>query len=430
MSLRSVAAATTTTAVILAGGAHADTGDPFPLEQLHDSLRHHPKSADEVHWEHLARACIGFDVMPGYESIFDGTLADGLKKGLRTDLYAAAVWQAASDTLPGAQSTIGAGRLNLRADALLFRTEGEGMGRFTAQMHLNGVLPNLSDSITASTGSISDLDELQSDHPTSLTRLGYTQSFFDDHLMASVGKINPNDFVLANIFANDESKQFLAQPFDGNSTWPVSFQDHTLGAGFLSLPTDWCFFNGFIVDAAGTQSAWLGNEFGAGYAVSGEFGLLAGVGGLPARLSFAWCGTDANTASVAAGDSGDGLWGNAYGSIAQVLLQPKFALWAQWSACDESVATGATNEIAIGTTIDDCFGRNGDGFGAAIGWSTPNDASSGDALDDQVLLECYYRLEIMKGVQITLDGQALMPCANPGVDDPTIVGSLRAMWEF
>ncbi|MFM7261007.1 MAG: carbohydrate porin, partial [bacterium] len=398
--------------------------------QLHETFRLHPAATDEARWDRLSRACIGFDTMPGYESIFAGTLADGLEKGLRTDIYAAAVWQAASDTLPGAQSTIGAGRLNLRADALLFRNEGEGMGRFTAQVHLNGVLPNLSDSITASTGSITDLDELQSRHASSLTRLGYTQSFLDNHVMLSAGKINPNDFVLANIFANDESKQFLAQPFDGNSTWPVSFQDHSMGVGLLSLPADWCFLNGFIVDAAGTQSAWLGDEFGAGLAVSGEFGLLAEIEGLPARLSFAWCGTNANAVTIAAGDSGDGLWGNAYGSIAQLLLQPKFALWAQWSACDASVASNATQEVAFGMTIDDCFGRAGDGFGAAIGWSKPKDAGSADDLDDQVLLECFYRLEITKGVQISLDGQVLMPCANPGIDDPTVIGSMRAMWEF
>lgn len=113
-----------------------------------------------------------------------------------------------------------------------------------------------------------------------------------------------------------------------------------------------------------------------------------------------------------------------------MLLQPKFALWAQWSACDASVASNATQEVSIGTTIDDCFGREGDGFGAAIGWSKQKDAGSADDLDDQVLLECFYRLEITKGVQISLDGQVLMPCANPGVDDPTVVSSVRAMWEF
>jgi len=276
---------------MIAGVALADTGDPFPLQQLHETFRLYPDATDEARWRRLSRACIGFDVMPGYESIFADTLADGLEKGLekglRTDIYAAAVWQAASDTLPGAEWTIGTGRLNLRADALLFRNEGEGMGRFTAQVHLNGVWPNLSDSIAASTGSITDLDELQSRHASSLSCLGYTQSFLDDHLMLSAGKINPNDYVLTNIFANDESRQFLAQPFVGNSTWPVSFQDHSMGAGMLSLPTDWCFLNGFVVDAAGTQSAWLGDEFGGGYAVSGEFGLLAQVEGLPARLSFA-----------------------------------------------------------------------------------------------------------------------------------------------
>ena len=99
---------------------------------------------------------------------------------------------------------------------------------------------------------------------------------------------------------------------------------------------------------------------------------------------------------------------------------------AQWSACDASVASSAEAEFAIGTTIDDCFGRKGDGFGAAIAWSAPTN----QALDDQILLESYYRFEVAKDLQISLDGQVLMPSANSGVDDPTVIGSIRAMWRF
>lgn len=406
----------------IACGARADTGDPFPLEQVHDAFRLHPGEGSEERWQKLVRACVGLDVMPGSKPIFDGDVAEGL----RTYNYLAFVWQAASDTLPGKRSTLGAGRINLRADALLFRNEGQGMGRVTAQVHVNGVWPDLSDSLQSSTGSISDLDELQSRHPSNLSRLSYTQSFLDDRLMLTIGKIGANDYVLSNVFANNEAKQFLAQPFDGNSVWPVSFQNHTVGLGLVSLPADWCFINGFLSDAASSQSPWLSDAFGAGFAVSGEFGLLAEIDGMPARLSFAWCGTNANAATAAGTESNDGLWGNAYGSIAQLLIQPKLAVWAQWSACDASVASSADAEFALGTTIDDCFGRKGDGFGAAIAWSAPADS----ALDDQILLESYYRFEVAKDLQISLDGQVLMPSSNSGVDDPTVIGSVRAMWRF
>lgn len=414
-------------AALLAASARADTGDPFPLQQLHEAFRLHPEPSDEARWERLSRACIGLDVMPG----FDPISADDLGRGLRTNAYAAAVWQAASDTLPGARSTIGAGRLNLRGDALLFRNAGEGMGRVTAQVHVNGVWPDLSDSMQASTGAVSDLDELASRHPSTLSRLAYTQSFLDDRAMVSLGKISANDFVMSNLFANDEATQFLAQPFDGNSVWPVSFQNHAVGAGLVSLPADWCFVNGFLVDAASTESPWLDDAFGDGFAVSGEAGLIGEIGGMPARLSFAWCGTDANADTVAGRAPDDGPWGEAYGSIAQILIQPKFALWAQWSACDRSVASGAVAEVALGTTIDDCFGRKGDGFGAAIAWSKPtDDALDEQGPDDQVLLECYYRVQVAKGMQVSLDGQVLMPSANAGIDDPTVLGAVRAVWRF
>jgi hypothetical protein len=77
-------------------------------------------------------------------------------------------------------------------------------------------------------------------------------------------------------------------------------------------------------------------------------------------------------------------------------------------------------------TIDDCFGRHGDGFGTAIAWSKPTDST----LEDQVLLESYYRMQVTGSVQVSLDTQILMPSANEGVEDPTVIGSLRVVWRF
>jgi len=444
--------------------ALASGGDPAPLRQFHEALRLHPDPSSEGRWRALSRSCIGLDVMPGSRPLFGaaseegrpfelfrphpgpiaapgvaGALADPLAPlvdpvrnllaagqddlGLRIDLYEALVFQAASDVLPGARSTVGASRFNLRVDSLLFRNPGEGMGRLTMQVRANGVWPDASDSMQASTGAVSDLDEIASGDSAALTRLAYSQSAFDDRVLVSIGKISANDYVLLNVFASDESTQFLAQPFDGNDVWPVAFQEHALGIGFVSQPADWCFVNGFVIDAASAGSAGLGLGFGQGVALAGEVGLLAEVGGLPARLSVAWCGTNAGAASLAGAPE---VWGDAFGAVAQVLIEPKLALWAQWSASENDVASDATAEVALGTTIDDCFGRAGDGFGAAIAWSEPTDGSLGD----QVLLESFYRFQVTGSLQISIDGQLLMPSASAGVDDPALIGSLRAVWRF
>ena len=117
-------------------------------------------------------------------------------------------------------------------------------------------------------GAASALDVLRSTFDNQLIRLASSQSFFDDRWIVSVGKPNPNDFVADNIFANDETRQFLAQPFDGNSTWPVTFQDKCEGVGTIAIPTDWLFMTGYAVSAAGVNDAWLDLDLGDGYAVA------------------------------------------------------------------------------------------------------------------------------------------------------------------
>ena len=451
----------------IATTALGDDGNPFLLQQVRALIRTSPAAGHEDHWLALARSCVGIDTMPGVPPLLGaapagdaepfslwrdrpgaiahpdatGLCADPLAPavnpvrnlldlgertlGMRTDLYEALVWQAASDTLPGERSTAGAARFNLRIDTLLFRNDGEGMGRLTAQFRDNELWPSASAATAVGTGSVSDLDEIASGDPTTLNRLTYAQTFLDDRAMVVLGKLSMNDYILNNMFASDETRQFLSRPFDGNSTWPVSFQDHALGAAIASLPTDWLFANACVADAGSTASPWIETNFDEGYAVAAETGLLASVAGLPSRLSFAWCGTNASSATVDDGN-GPGAWGNAYGATAQVLVAPEVAVWAQWTRCERNVAASALDEVAVGTTIDDCFGRAGEGCGIALAWTNPTDTS----LNEQVLLEAYYRVQVTGSLQVSLDGQVLMPSASPEVDDPTVVGALRAVWRF
>jgi hypothetical protein len=39
-------------------------------------------------------------------------------------------------------------------------------------------------------------------------------------------------------------------------------------------------------------------------------------------------------------------------------------------------------------------------------------------------------MQVTGSVQVSLDTQILMPSANSGVDDPTVIGSLRVVWRF
>jgi hypothetical protein len=57
---------------------------------------------------------------------------------------------------------VGAARFNARIDALLFRVENEGMGRFTMQFRDNQMWPSTEQSMERSVGAISDLDEIAS----------------------------------------------------------------------------------------------------------------------------------------------------------------------------------------------------------------------------------------------------------------------------
>ena len=440
----------------------SDGGNVFVLHDLHDFIRF-SRHGDDVAWMNKTRSLLGFDIMPGVmplartgspRSHFDwsapqpgsiaqpaatGAFADPLgfvvdpmrrgllyaqdEWGLRTDLYEALVLQAASDTLAGARSTVGVSRLNLRSDLLVFRDPDVGMGRITFQVRSNASMPGGA-SMSASVGAASELDEVRSSFDNQLVRLAWSQSFFDDRWIVSVGKLNPNDFVADNIFANDETRQFLAQPFDGNSTWSVTFQDKCEGVGTIAIPTDWLFMSGYAVSAAGVDDAWLDLDLGDGYAVSGEVGLLAEFDGRPCRVSWAWCGTDANAASVAQGT--DGAWGTCQAVTAQFLPFRQVGTWFQWSQAEADVASSATQELALGLTIDDCFERRGDGFGLAIARTEPL------AVDDQVqwLTETYYRVQVNGSLQLTLDAQLLAPSASELVDDPVLVGGVRAVWRF
>ena len=257
------------------------------------------------------------------------------------------------------------------------------------------------------------------------TRLQFAQGFADDRVIVTAGKVNANDFVALNAFASDETTQFLALPFDGNDAFPVAFQSYTPGVAVQALPLDWVYAAGVVGSAQGARTPMIDLDLGRGMFATAEAGVLFELFGLPGRASATWCGTNVNEAVLADAALPE-IWGDAWFGCVQVFVAEHVGLWAQYASADDDVALLTRHEAAVGVTVDDCFGREGDGFGLALGLAEAVDPAD----RRQFLLEAYYRLQLTGYSQVSLDAQVLAPSASREVDDAVVVGTVRWVVHF
>lgn len=451
--------------VIAQDFACADGDSTRELDQVRDSFRLGPGMSSESMWLMRARGMTSMDTMGGIEPLFGGAPPTGATSwttprpgalgnpdatgmwasplqaavdpvrngldaarayGLRTDAYEAIYFGAASDTIGGARSSFGNARLNIRADILLFRSEGEGMGRVCAQVRQNNFWPADDGEMTASTGASAYMNASWAPADTVITRLYYAQSFADDRVVVTAGKVNGGDFVGLNMFASDEATQYIALAFDGNDVLPYPFQFYTPGVAVQALPLDWLYLSGVLASADGATDPLVSIDLNRGMYAAAEASVLFEWRSMPGRVSVAWVGSDVGDAQVV--DSAlPEIWGNAWFMCAQYFLHEQVGVWAQYATAEEDVAALAQSELALGVTIDDCFGRKGDGFGLAGGWQQPIDPGE---QQEQFLIESYYRLQATGLSQVTLDAQLLAPSATTDLSDPTLVATVRWVLRF
>ncbi|MSR44323.1 MAG: hypothetical protein EXS15_03065 [Phycisphaerales bacterium] len=351
--------------------------------------------------------------------------------GLRWDIYDVIVYQGATTVMAGNSAAEGVNRFNLRADLKLWDFGGHATGRITAQMRQTNAFPTSSD-LGTKVGSDITLDSNFTGHlGTRLVRLRYEQGLLDNRVMVSVGKINPNDYVLNNPFAGDETTQFLASIFDGSDAAQVGFQGYLLGAAVLVVPMDGVYAN-FVATAPSTQAT---NGLGADLLGTGLWWFASEVGIVtdflgdvdsPGRYSVGFNTTNASYEStdLATARSGNGFWvmGTEY-------FTADVGAWAQFTYCDPSVAL-YKSEFTAGLSIQNCFDRKGDGFGVAWGFTTN---PTGD-LGVQTVTELYYRFQLTDSVQITPDIQVITNPTNPTTDtsqsDTVVVFGIRALIHF
>jgi hypothetical protein len=247
-----------------------------------------------------------------------------LYAGTSFDLYDSMVMQALSDSLPDTRSSEGTNRFNIRMDTKLLEWEDGSHTQFSVQWRSNNIMPGNSPPLADSVGSPEGLNAQRSTYDTRLTRLILAQGFLEDRLTVSFGKINPNDYIGLNLFASDETSQFLNTALDGNDVLPVGFQGYTEGGAFQFLPLDWLYVNGVVSSASGTNGNYFEQSFQRGVFAGFETGVILRVMNQPLRLSGSWGGTNANAATL---DGGPSVTGNSWTAIAQWLATENLGVW-------------------------------------------------------------------------------------------------------
>ncbi len=322
--------------------------------------------------------------------------------GTRINLYNVQVWQWASGVIPGAQNHLPVNRFDFRWSTHLWEIEGLGAGRIDAQLRITHLFPGNSAELGADVGSLTTLDSDYTTQLTKIPRLSFQQAFFDNRVFVGVGKCNPNDYYGLNLYASDETSQYLAQIFDGGTAQPAGWQGYMPAVWLQAVPVEGWYVNVIATSPLGASHTAFQSVGDGLWWLGVETGLVTEIGGdaLPGRYSIACSTTNtgANTTSTA-----NEVYGNSMTLVAQQAVAKGTGLWVQWTYTEPDLWV-AQSEPALGITINDCFGRIGDGFGAAIGWTVPSKLQPGqEDFRTQMTAETYYRLQLSNSTQLTAD---------------------------
>ncbi len=365
--------------------------------------------------------------------------------GLNFGIYYTLLYQNVSNPVADAPRNLGTGRLDVNLVWNLWESPGGGhthghggpshdghglVGVLVRQGQQIGVRQDRSTS--ESVGSTQGLNSLYlgpDGGPATLNLLYYQQGFLDDRIVASVGKLHPNQYIGLNFWANDESRQFLAGPFDGIQTLGSSQGGYQLGAALQAVLHDRVFMNAIVVDALGTpQTAF--STLGEGYLwTAAELGCLLPVDeerlGGPSALSVIWAGSNLDAFSTPGGR--ERRWSNGFALQFQGHLTTDLGIWAQGGVAAKTFS-GTTADVSVGIGYERPFGRRGDLMGLAYNWSEPSDLLPGQS--SQSMIEAFYRIQLTGSLQLSPDIQVVFDPGDRAGDDPVVILGVRLTTDF
>ena len=366
----------------------------------------------------------------------------GSNYGMNFGIYYTMLYQHVSDPVPGGARDIGTGRLDFNMVWNLWESPGVGHSGSGHDGHgLFGILVRQGNQIgvandvttTGSVGSTQGLDSLytgQFGGSATLNLFYYQQGFDDDRLVLSVGKLHPNQYIGLNFWANDESRQFLAGPFDGLQTIGDSHGSYQLGVAMQWVPNESFFVNAMVTDALGTPNNTF-STLDEGYVWSAvEVGWVLpfdeeALGG-PTVLSAIWAGQNLDDINGGA----QRQWSNGFALQLQGHLSENVGVWAQGGLA-ESTMSRTTAGFSVGLGIENPFGdtSRGDLFGVAFNWSKPSDRLA-VPLEEQSMLEMFYRIQLTGSCQLTPDLQVVFDPGARADSATSFVLGLRLTTDF
>ncbi len=322
-------------------------------------------------------------------------------------------YQRATHTLSDRQEEFG-GRLDLGVNWTLLHTGEKDTGSLILLARSSENIGARQDyAVSDDAGSIMGTNSLHGGGeqiPISLNLLYWRQTFMDERLAVSVGKIHPNAWIDLSPIANDETRQFMSGAYTGNlanngqGLWAPGI------AVELNLDKNW-YVNGVVANAMGrTATTGLDTLKDGHFYEALEVGYKVGEKGQPQgnyRLT-GWHTDDTD---------GDGGYGISVGFDQEIA-----AGWAPFSR----VGYGDPDSSAISTFVSfgianlRPFDRRGDMFGIAGTYSRPSD---GD-LPEETIFETFYRLKITESIEFSPDLQWILhPAFQPDEDNLFVIGA-------
>ena len=371
--------------------------------------------------------------------------------GMNFGIYYTLLYQnVTSDAVPGSQRNIGTGRLDFNMVWNLWEYPGAGQSNEGHDGHgLIGILvrqgnqigvPNdvNTDQAVGSTQGLNSLYTGSAGGAATLNLFYYQQGLMDDRLVLSVGKLHPNQYIGLNFWANDESRQFLAGPFDGIQVLGLSHGSYQYGVAGQFAINESLFVNAMVTDALGTPQTdfstldegfvWAAAEIG--WVLPFDTDALGG----PTVLTAIWAGQNLDyITDIAGANTGKNTydWSNGFALQIQGHLTRELGIWAQGGVAEEKMSA-TTAELSVGMGLETPFGREGDLFGAAFNWSKPSAVFQGSSTleKEQSMFEVFYRIQLTGSCQLTPDIQVIL---DPGLRSesatPVVLG-LRLTTDF
>lgn len=248
-------------------------------------------------------------------------------------------------------------------------------------------------------------------HPATVNLIYWRQSFFDDKLAFYVGKIHPNQHIDLDPVNNDETRQFLAAPFDGNLSNPQE-GNYAPGVAMEWTIVDDFYFHALAMDALGSPGTGFGTTFDGKYYEAAQFSwepTLKDLGKGNYRV-FGW------HTQTDSGDEGSGIGVG----FSQEIGKDGWAPFGRWGYGDDQV-TSMRQMVSGGIGNLHPFGRRGDMFGIGLAWGDPSDSS----LRQQTMLETFYRLKLTDSLELSPDVELFMPPSSRENQDFVAVFGIR-----